>query len=314
MANKLKETVDYFPFFVKDGRTFYVLKRKYGVAGIGMFSELCRALAREPGQVYSMRHAYDRDRLVEFIGSKEFPITEEELFDFLDTLAETGKIDSDLWLNKRIIASADYLENLTEVYRRRTVDAPRIETVREQFLTLEDFIYDCRQYDGNMTAICDQYVGMVTHKVKESKVKERKEEAAVEPPYEDDIPFENENHSHTLTHSWYREHQRKTGKLIEPSEKDYKEATDLLKRTDLETATAQIPVYFECEEWFVKAKGSGRRVWSFQGFCRNFTELVSLTPQGPPGDKPGTCPACGRVILGKTKCPICGEELVYEKS
>jgi len=311
LANKLKETVDYFPLYVKNGRTFYVLKKKYGLKGIGFFTELLRALSQEPGQVFLMRHAFDRERLVDFIGSKEFPITEEELFDFLDTLAETGKIDGDLWFKKRIIASEDYLESLGEAYRRRSTEAPTIESVREDFLTLEELTYDCRQYDDNMPSICRNNVGMVTHKGKERKGKERKGGAAAPQQVEPDIFPDLITPGQTLARTWYKAYHKKTGKLIQPSEKDYQAAVDLLRRTDITTAETLIPHYFSCDQWFMKSKGSEKIVYSFQGFCRHFTELVSLAPQ--PRGKPsvGTCPDCGTVHLGATTCPRCGKELEY---
>jgi len=197
MANKLKEIVDYFPFFVNDGRTFYVLKKQFGALGIGYFAELFRMIARTPGHVYSMRDEFDRERLTDFIGSKEHPVDEQEIFDFLDSLASTGKIDPDMWYKKRLIASADFLDSLSEAYRRRSSEPPSIELAREEAENLEDCSYDprknesdgnmqsyskpaaedavnmpsiCRQYDGNMSEICRN----APHKEKESKVKERK--------------------------------------------------------------------------------------------------------------------------------------------
>jgi hypothetical protein len=115
----------------------------------------------------------------------------------------------------------------------------------------------------------------------------------------------------TLARTWYKAYHKKTGKLIQPSEKDYQAAVDLLRRTDITTAETLIPHYFSCDQWFMKSKGSEKIVYSFQGFCRHFTELVSLAPQ--PRGKPsvGTCPDCGTVHLGATTCPRCGKELEY---
>jgi hypothetical protein len=181
MANKLKETVPYFPFFVADGRTFFVLKKRYGALGIGYFTELFRLLARTPGHVFSMRDDFDRERLTDFIGSKEHPANEADMFEFLDLLASTGKIDPDLWTKKRLIVSADFLETLQEAYRRRKAECPTIETVREEYKSLQDIEYSppANEYVVNMTAICRQYDGNMTatpaqSKVKKSKVKKSK--------------------------------------------------------------------------------------------------------------------------------------------
>jgi hypothetical protein len=162
MANKLKETVDYFPFFVADGRTFYVLKKKYGAVGIGYFTELCRLLARTPGHVFPMRDSLDRERFVDFIGSREHPVSEIEMFDFLDVLAQTGKIDPHLWQKKRLVTSGDFLDTLSEAYRQRKGERPTVEKVKEEYNSLPDIDYDPREAEtnGNITGTSREHHGM----------------------------------------------------------------------------------------------------------------------------------------------------------
>jgi hypothetical protein len=198
MANKLKETVDYFPFFVADGRTFYMLKKLYGAVGIGYFTELCRLLARTPGHVFHMRDGFDRERFLDFIGSKEHPVSEVEMFDFLDVLAKTGKIDPDLWLKKRLITSGDFLNSLSEAYRQRKGDRPTLEKVKEEYNSLPDIDYDPREDDtsGIITGISRNNNGNITEwpgqikqkKTKEDKIKEAQDapSAAAEPLQEPD--------------------------------------------------------------------------------------------------------------------------------
>jgi len=177
MANKIKETVDYFPFFVADGRTFYLLKKRYGALGIGYFTELCRLLARTPGHVFSMRDDYDRERFLDFIGSKEHPVVEVEMFYFLDILAQTGKIDPDLWMKKRLVTSGDFLNTLSEAYRQRKGERPTLEKVKEEYNSLPDIDYDPREDDtiGNITGIYRYNNGIITECPVQRKEKKRKE-------------------------------------------------------------------------------------------------------------------------------------------
>ena len=187
MANKIKETVDYFPFFVADGRTFYLLKKRYGALGIGYFTELCRLLARTPGHVFSMRDDYDRERFLDFIGSKEHPVVEVEMFYFLDILAQTGKIDPDLWMKKRLVTSGDFLNTLSEAYRQRKGERPTLEKVKEEYNSLPDIDYDPREDDtiGNITGIYRYNNGIITEcpvQRKEKKRKEKKIKKADEAP------------------------------------------------------------------------------------------------------------------------------------
>lgn len=157
MANKIKETVDYFPFFVKDGKTLFVLKKKYGLAGIGFFTELMRMLSQTPKHYYSYNDEYERLRLIEYIG-----IPEEEIEPMLDDMAGTGKIDHELWHNHKVIISNDFIDSLSEAYRRRSGNIPNFENIKEEI---------CQQYDGNMSETC-----RIKKKRKEKRKEEKKKE------------------------------------------------------------------------------------------------------------------------------------------
>lgn len=126
-------TVPYFPFYVKDGRTLYVLKKKYGIAGIGIFTELFRFLSDTPDHWYVIQDEFDRSRLWDFMGC-----TEEEGYDWIDTLAYTGKIDKDLWDNYRAIASEDFLASVKSAYDKRSESCITIEEIRETVADLYD--------------------------------------------------------------------------------------------------------------------------------------------------------------------------------
>jgi hypothetical protein len=164
MANKIKETVDYFPFFVKDGKTLYVLKKKYGLAGIGFFTELMRILAQTPNHFYSYNDEFEMQRLIEYIG-----VPKEELESMLSDIANTGKIDSDLWNNYRVVLSKDFIASLTEAYRRRSGSIPNFENIKAAI---------CRQYDGNMSETCS----IKKRKEDKRKEKKRKENSEAAPP------------------------------------------------------------------------------------------------------------------------------------
>jgi hypothetical protein len=177
VANKLKTTVDYFPFFVSDGRTFYILEKKFGALGIGYFTQVWRLLSRTPGHVFSMRDDFDRERLLDFVGSKEHPVTEEEMFEFLDILANTGKISTPLWYNKRIIVSEDFLESLAEAYRQRKGERPTYDKIVEEYEKLPDCRYSPGDYESNgiITVLSRDNHGIITEtpvQRKENKSKE----------------------------------------------------------------------------------------------------------------------------------------------
>lgn len=52
MARPTKETVDYFPHFVKCGRTIFILESKYGNDGYAFWFKLLEILGDTEGHYY----------------------------------------------------------------------------------------------------------------------------------------------------------------------------------------------------------------------------------------------------------------------
>ena len=48
MARQPRYDAEYFPYYVKEGKTFTVVKHRYGLMGIGFIAELFKILARTP--------------------------------------------------------------------------------------------------------------------------------------------------------------------------------------------------------------------------------------------------------------------------
>ena len=173
MANRLKETVDYFPFFVADGRTLYLLKKKYGLLGIGFFAQLLRWLAQTPGHVYPFREDFDKERFLEYVG-----LTETDAVQMLNDMARTDKIDPEIWNSRRIIFCSDFIDTLSEAYRRRKVERPDSAEIREEILlqykdlaeTAVNMPSICRHDDDIMPVICRNDDAQR----KENKIKEKK--------------------------------------------------------------------------------------------------------------------------------------------
>jgi uncharacterized phage protein (TIGR02220 family) len=164
MPNRQKETAEYFPFVVKEGRTLYALKKKYGLAGIGFFTQIMRLLCMTPGHYYSYLADYDKDRLNEFVG-----MAETEVKTWLALMVETGKLDRELWETRNVIYSQDLADSLGELYRRRSTECPTQEAVMAETAS------NCRHIDGNFTEIDIQTRG------EKSREEERREEELVGP-------------------------------------------------------------------------------------------------------------------------------------
>jgi len=141
MANKIKETVEFFPFFVKNGRTLYVLQNKYGLAGIGFFTQMLRWLAQSPGHFYAYVDDFDKDRFNQYCG-----LNETDIRVMIGDMVRTGKVDRELWEDRGVIYSADFVEELSELYRKRKTELPTKERVMAETASI------CR----NIPALCSK--------------------------------------------------------------------------------------------------------------------------------------------------------------
>ena len=125
MARPERKDVDYFPFYVKEGRTLFVLENKYECAGTGFFTNLFRLLSRTPNHHFQLKD--ESDELYFFASLK----CESDMgMDMIELMVTTGKLDRQLWEQKRVLASADFLESINEAYRRRSGKCITIDEIR----------------------------------------------------------------------------------------------------------------------------------------------------------------------------------------
>jgi hypothetical protein len=129
MARPDRHDVDYFPFFAKRGKTLNILQSKYGLEGIGFFTNLMRFLALTPDHYYCIKEEYDKLNFFAEIG-----ITEEEKgIAMIELMVKTGKLDQMLWENHKVIACEAFLESLEDAYKRRSNEIITIDEIRAIF-------------------------------------------------------------------------------------------------------------------------------------------------------------------------------------
>lgn len=142
-----KNTAEFFPFKVKDGKTLFVLQRKYGLAGIGFFTQIMRWLSMAPGHYYQYVDEYDKDRLNQFCG-----VGESDTKAMIEDMVKTEKLDPELWRKYQVIYSQDFVDELAELYRRRKAEPPTREWVIEQVSGSDGIMPSiCRHDDDSMT-------------------------------------------------------------------------------------------------------------------------------------------------------------------
>lgn len=174
MGRPERHDVDYFPFFSKEGRTLFILENKYQCKGTGFFTNCLRFLSRAPNHHFQLQT--ESDRLYFFASVKCDP---ESAMDMIEIMVETGKLDSDLWISKKVIASQDFLNSIQEAYRKRENNCITIDEIKAIYgITsgrnaideekLPEEIRLSKQSDNISSANNPQT------KVKETKVKETK--------------------------------------------------------------------------------------------------------------------------------------------
>jgi hypothetical protein len=129
VARPERHDVDYFPFIVKRGKTLNILQSKFGLEGIGFFTNLLRFLGTTPDHYYCIKEEYDRLNFFSEIGMHD----EEKGIAIIELMVMTGKLDKQLWEEYKVIACEAFLDSLEDAYKRRTNKIITIAEIREIF-------------------------------------------------------------------------------------------------------------------------------------------------------------------------------------
>lgn len=124
MGRARKQTAEYFPHFVASGRTMFVLETNWGNDGYAFWYKLLELLCSSDGHMYDCSKAANRIYL-----TAKTRVPEETGKEILDTLADMEKIDPELWKEKQIIWCQHLVDNLAELYAKRTTPVPQRPSV-----------------------------------------------------------------------------------------------------------------------------------------------------------------------------------------
>lgn len=128
MGRPRKQTVDFFPHFVStDSRTKFILEESWGNNGYAFWFKLLELLGRSEGHYYDCSTTANKKYLTALMKIDESTINE-----ILETLADLGNIDKELWEERKVIWCQSLLDNLQDVYSKRTVSAPTRPFTEEQ--------------------------------------------------------------------------------------------------------------------------------------------------------------------------------------
>lgn len=120
MGRPRKQTVDYFPHFVStDSRTKFILEESWGNDGYAFWFKLLELLGRSEGHYYDCSTMANEKYLTALMR-----IGSDTINEILATLADIGNIDKELWEERKVIWCQSLVDNLQDVYSKRTVSAP----------------------------------------------------------------------------------------------------------------------------------------------------------------------------------------------
>jgi len=130
MARPERHDVDYFPFFIKDGKTLFILESKFQCKGTGFFTNVMRFLCATPYHYFQIKD--ESDRLYFYAKVKCDDISGAEM---VKIMSETGKIDKKLWVSASVIVSADLLESIKPAYDKRLNQIMTLDEIRKKFIS-----------------------------------------------------------------------------------------------------------------------------------------------------------------------------------
>ena len=118
MPRPRKQTVDWFPHYVSAGKTKFVLRSRFGMAGLGAWWSMLELLCRTPGHAYSCIKSLEWQFLVAEMG-----LSEVETEDFMKCLVDLEAIDADLWSQKTIWCQ-HLVDEIGDAYKNRSSELP----------------------------------------------------------------------------------------------------------------------------------------------------------------------------------------------
>lgn len=133
MARPRKQKVEYFPHFVASGRTMFILENSYGNDGYAFWFKLLEILGDSEGHYYDCRNSANW----KFLLAKTH-VDEVSAEKIIQTLIDLGQVDGDLW-SERVIWVQNFVDNLTELYRKRSSDIPSKPLLHTETLKEDSF-------------------------------------------------------------------------------------------------------------------------------------------------------------------------------
>lgn len=133
MARPEKNTVEYFPFICKEGKAMFYIEQKYGNDGYATWIKILRQLAVTN---YHYLNLSDATELM-FLSAK-CRVDEETLLNIILDLSKLGEFDSDMWEKHKVVYCDKFMENIKNVYEKRSNDILSYDQISSNIISLSN--------------------------------------------------------------------------------------------------------------------------------------------------------------------------------
>jgi hypothetical protein len=132
MARPQKQTIDYFPHYVSDGKTLLILQNEFHNDGYAFWFKLLELLCVSDGQSYDYNNPAEWRLLL-----AKTSVQEDTATKILTILADVGAIDKELHSHK-VIWVQKLVDNLDLVYNRRSNGKPQKPVITNNNMVMKD--------------------------------------------------------------------------------------------------------------------------------------------------------------------------------
>lgn len=131
MARPEKHTVDYFPFYCKEGPAMYYIENKYQNNGFAVWVKILRQLAVTDRHYLNLSDG----KTLMFMTAK-CRVEESLLINIIEDLIRFEEFDKPMWDEARILTGEKFLSSIADAYKKRNTPPPTLLGLRSHLCGL----------------------------------------------------------------------------------------------------------------------------------------------------------------------------------
>lgn len=190
MATQKKNTVDYFPHIIGNGKKMDFIEKRYGNDGYATWFKLLEALASADNHYLDLNDEIE----ISFLASR-CNVEEDRLISIINDLVKIKVFDLELW-NHRVIWSKTFVDSVQDAYKRRANKCMQHDDIVNHLITLgfklAPIMHATCIHDVNKTpVIVDIYPQSKLKESKEDKSRVEEEEKEENSDHVDDPEIKN---------------------------------------------------------------------------------------------------------------------------